>query len=156
MKIDWLVKKDDNWIIATLIKEDGTKINDVSINRANKKGEVFPNFDEIRPGNSIDGTLWQSPSGKWYLFAPKEQSNRKPNMDRIMDKKANLISEAQGEKAKHIAEAQDRSAWMWAKTNATTLIGDSMKDSDNDTITDRILDLATKIYNGEPLSPFNG
>lgn len=84
----------------------------------------------------------------------------KPNMDRIMEKKADSIAMSQDKKAQNIAQAQDRSAWMWAKNNASSLIANqkpsAMDIRSLDEIADMVLDLATKIYNGEPTSPFNG
>ena len=36
-----------------------------------KKGDIFPGFDDIAEGDKVDGRLWESDSGKQYLFAPK-------------------------------------------------------------------------------------
>ena len=47
---------------------------------------------------------------------------RKPGFDRIMDKKAGQIAEAQATKAQSISQAQDRTALMWAKTQACELV----------------------------------
>lgn len=71
IKLDWLEKKDPNWIKATITNEAGAQIKDVSINRISKKGDVFPNFDSLMPGQEIEGVLWQSPKGPFYLFPPK-------------------------------------------------------------------------------------
>ena len=146
-KIDWMEKKSDDWIVATLL-EGTIKHSDVSINRTNKKGEVFPLFDNIQAGREVEGAeIWVSQTGKKYLFAlSKPRGN--PNY------KSNQIAKAQDNKAQQIAKAQDRSAWMWAKTNACTLYGDSMKDYGVEVIAENILTLATKIYNGEPVEPF--
>jgi hypothetical protein len=77
-------------------------------------------------------------------------------MDRIMDKKANLISEAQQRKEQSIAAAQDRTAWMWAKNNASELLaGTFTSEVSNSYITECVIELATKIYNGEPTEPFS-
>src|SRR3990167_4532288 len=69
-KIIWLEVKSPEWKIATL-SDDVAQYANTSINKVNKKGEVFPNFDEISNGGSVKGNLWQSPQGKYYLFAPK-------------------------------------------------------------------------------------
>ena len=148
-KITWAeVKKTGNtngrdWQIMNMTLEDadGTEIKDVST------------FEKVMSGDTIEGEIVKK--GQYLNFEPKKVDNgRKPNMDRLMDKKASQIGEFQHNKATQIAEAQDRSAWMWAKTNASTLIGDSMSSASTETIANRVLDLATKIYNGEPTVPF--
>ncbi len=125
----------------TLTDQDGKDIENVST------------FEKVMTGGTIEGEI--VPKGNYLNFEPKKVDNgKKPNFDRIMEKKSNQIAEAQSNKASQIAEAQDRSAWMWAKNNASTLIGDSMSSASNQTIAERILDLATKIYNGELQQPF--
>lgn len=69
--VDWFEKKNEDWVVLTLSGEEG-KHSEVSVNRVNKKGETFPNFDSIANGGEIEGELWQSGAGKWYLFAPKQ------------------------------------------------------------------------------------
>lgn len=71
IKIEWTENKSSNWKVCTVMNESGATIENVSVNRKNKKGETFPNFDDIAPGREVEGDLWQSPAGKWYLFAPK-------------------------------------------------------------------------------------
>lgn len=112
-------------------------------------------FDVVQNGAVIEGTIEQN--GQYLNFKPATNPNgtRKPNMERVMEKKANMIGEAQATKAQNIAAAQDRSAWMWAKTNASTLLAGSFgKEENNKYIAEAVLDLATKIYNGEPNEPF--
>ena len=76
-KIEKAEKKSDDWLVVTLVESatsgdnEPAKYLNVSINRKNKKGEIFPNFDDIKQGNSIEGDIWQNDSGKWYLFAPR-------------------------------------------------------------------------------------
>jgi len=157
--IEWLEKKNPEWYVMNLKGEDGTSVKEVSVNKINKKGEAFPNFDAIMNGGDVEGELWSSGAGKNYLFAPKPQTNRKPNMDRIMEKKGTLIAESQQRKEKSILAAQDRSAWMWAKTNASSIIASPAYIEKGLTIPeleDRVLKLATLIYNGEPTEPFTG
>lgn len=112
--------------------------------------EGITTFDEVAPGQSIEGNIVLD--GNYKNF--KKDNARKPNMERVMEKKASQIAEAQSNKATQIAQAQDRSAWMWAKTNASTLLGTSLTDKNNDVILDTVIDLATKIYNSEPQEPF--
>lgn len=71
--IDWIENKSNDWKVATL-SEGGLTYDDVSINRVNKKGETFPNFDGITQGATVKGNLWTSPQGKHYLYAPKPQA----------------------------------------------------------------------------------
>lgn len=67
-KID---KKSEDWKILSVVNGAGDLVENVSVNRINKKGENFPGFDEIREGEKVDGNLWESPANKLYLFAPK-------------------------------------------------------------------------------------
>lgn len=158
-KINWLEKKNNDWIVANILNEQGIETKEVSINRTAKNGQVFPNFDTLAPGVEVDGEPWTSQAGKNYLFAPKpetSQSGRKPNMDRIIEKKQQGIAESQERKERSIAQAQDRSALMWAKTNASTILANRTEfaSQSNEEIAYQIMDLATKIYNGDLLEPF--
>lgn len=117
---------------------------------AGAEHESITTFDDVAPGQTIEGNIVLD--GNYKNF--KKDNARKPNMDRVMEKKGAMISEAQDVKAKNIAAAQDRSAWMWAKNNASTLYGDSLYNRPNEDIALLVLDLATKIYNGEPTEPF--
>lgn len=103
-KVEWMEKKNEDWIIATLKSENGVALEEVSINRKNKKGEVFPKFDEIVAGADVEGELWQSSAGKWYLFAPKAVkmavggAYKGQMMEKAMDKKNESIARFQGDK----------------------------------------------------------
>ena len=100
-RIIWLEVKSPEWKIATLT-DDTAQYANVSINKVNKKGEVFPNFDEISNGGSIKGNLWQSPKGAYYLFAPKLAVAGQTGAF-----KGQQIAKAQEKKAEYIATAQD-------------------------------------------------
>lgn len=106
-KIDFIEKKGADWKIATLIAEDGHPTNEVSINRKSKSGEVTQNFDNLMAGSAVEGELWRSPAGKWYLFPSKPQGGANKsfggNVSRLMDKKAENIKEAQERKSDSIA-----------------------------------------------------
>ena len=154
LTIDWLEKKSDDWIIVHTTNENGVVTENVSINRKNQKGEVFPGFDDIAPGSTIEGEPWTSSTGKHYIFAPKPQTNKKPNMDRIIEKKQQGIAESQARKEQSIAQAQDRTAWMWAKNNAAMLVAHHDVYKNNNDIIGTIESLATEIYNMEPQRPF--
>lgn len=156
-KVEWLEVKSPEWKVATLSDEKGTQYTDVSINAVSKKGEPFPNFENISLETPVIGVLWTSPSGKHYLFPPKANVGHSRASGGAF--KTEQIKEAQASKARSIAEAQDRSAWMWAKTNAATILAGTERFKDplltNKQISDIVIDLATKIYNGEPTEPFN-
>jgi len=113
LKINWLEKKANDWILANLLQEDGTEIKDVSINRTSKKGEVFPNFDGLAPSLDIEGELWQSPAGKNYLFPPKPKLEAPAFIRQAGNSafKAKQIEEAQVRTSGFVAKAQDNKEW---------------------------------------------
>ena len=104
-KIKWLENKNPDWKILTL-DDNGTEIRDVSVNRVNKKGETFPNFDEITNAGTVEGELWKSDAGKNYLFAPKPQKAGNGGAFKTMQ-----MEKTMGIKAEHIAHAQDEKAY---------------------------------------------
>ena len=69
-KINWLERKDyqgEQYYDVTL--EDGRK---ARLNEKTKKGEVYPDWENLKPGAEIDDAqLWQSEKGYWYIFPPK-------------------------------------------------------------------------------------
>lgn len=99
--IDWSEKKNQDWVLATLTDASGNKLQDVSINRTSKKGEVMPSFDDIKSGGTIEGELWTSNSGKHYLFPPKPEGVKPPM------RSAGQITKAMETKAQNIATAQE-------------------------------------------------
>lgn len=105
-KIIWLDVKSPDWKVATL-EDEQTQYSEVSINKVNKKGEVFPNFDAIQKGGTIRGNLWTSSGGKKYLFAPKPQKsqNFRNDMKSVMKEKQENVKEAQETKKENIKEA---------------------------------------------------
>lgn len=74
VKIDWIETKAEDWKVAMLTDDKGTSLKEVSINRKSKKGELFPNFDTLASGQEVEGQLWQSTAGKWYLFPPQPET----------------------------------------------------------------------------------
>lgn len=156
--IDWLEEKISSsgtkYAKANVTDETGKTTENVAIFSS------FPGFTELAAGHTVEGIIkekdWQ---GKKSYSLEKEIVVRppgaRPNMDRIMEKKAGLISEAQGRKEQSIREAQDRTAWMWAKNNATELLAGTIPSSyTKEAIAKEVLELATEIYNGEPTKPF--
>lgn len=151
-KIDWCeVKRSGttngrNWKITemTLTDEQGVV------------HEKISTFDDVQNGTEVEGSISTNEKG-YRTFIKVKDTNKKPNFDRIIEKKADMIGLAQDKKAQSIAQAQDRSAWMWAKNNASMLLANSanFKDfTELDEIADRVTVLATKIYNSEPVEPF--
>ena len=100
-KVIWLEVKSPDWKVATL-SDDQQQYANVSINKVNKKGEVFPGFDEITNAGTVKGNMWQSPQGKYYLFAPKLVVAGQTGAF-----KGQQIAKAQEKKAEYIATAQD-------------------------------------------------
>ena len=100
-KVNWLEVKSPEWKVATL-SDDQQQYANVSINKVNKKGEVFPGFDEITNGGTVKGNMWQSPKGAYYLFAPKLVVAGQSGAF-----KGQQIAKAQEKKAEYIATAQD-------------------------------------------------
>ena len=142
VKIDWCEHKTSKngkaYMTATVTDEQNVK-HDVSI------WPDFPYFSEIKPGATVEGNITTKGQYKNLISGSRALN---PNY------KTAQIEQAQERKAQSIEAAQDRSSWMWAKTNAATLIGDSMKSETNEKIAERVIDLATKIHNGELKVPF--
>lgn len=104
-KISWVEKKNNDWIVSTVNDFNGAEFKDVSINRTNKKGEVFPNFDAIMAGHTLEANLWTSSAGKHYLFAPDPKN---ASTGQNGPSSGGGIAKAQERKAEFIKEAQER------------------------------------------------
>jgi len=107
LKITKCTDKSNDWKIVDVETPTGEKTVDVSVNRVNKKGEVFPAFDEIKVDHRLNATLWVSSSGKAYLFEPKPESAPKSNFggsgaSKLMDKKIEAIEKSQDVKSEAI------------------------------------------------------
>lgn len=127
------------WSMTSMTLED----------EAGKVTEKVSTFDAVSPGHTIEGEIIQN--GQYLNFKKKLEVPAFIKKQRA-DVSAS-VEKAQEVKAKNIEAAQDRSAWMWAKTNASTLLAGVIKHGDygsNTDIAEDVLDLATKIYNGEP------
>ena len=120
--IEWLEIKSPDWKVVSLKSPDGQTLTDVSINRKNKKGEVFPNFDAIVQGGMVDGNYWRSDAGKNYLFAPDPEGPKgvvggKGNIGRAMERKEQSIEKFQDNKEEGIKTSSTlRDAVILAKT----------------------------------------
>ena len=113
-----------------------------------------PFYTQIAPGAEIEAEVKKSPDGKYTNLVGANTGSRGAGIQAM---KTAQIEHAMDKKAQQIAVAQDRSAWMWAKTNASTLIAnnENYRAYPIHKIADEVIELATKIYNGEPLVPFN-
>ncbi len=132
------------WKITTLTLKD-------------EQGLVIENvdtFDEVINGETIEGVVVDGQYGKNFKMN-KPSNGAKPNMERVMEKKASLIGEAQNVKAQNIAAAQDRSEMMWAKNNASILVAHhpAFKDLDITEIESTVVKLANQILHAT-LAPF--
>lgn len=115
LKIEWIETKSPDWKVATLKDSDGLPYDDASINRTDKKGRVFPNFDNLMAGQEIEGNPWKNPtSGKWAIYPPDEQKDATTGKFGRSGGMAMMK-----EKAKNIEEAQERKAESIAFFNAT-------------------------------------
>jgi len=127
VKIEWAESKNEGWKVCT-VNDNGQTITDVSVNRVNKKGETFPNFDDIKPGFEVECELWKSPAGKTYMFAPRPQSAPKTGGGAG-------IKVAMAEKAKAIEHSIDRkdNSILLSSTfrDATILTSAQMKGGEN-------------------------
>jgi len=108
--INKLEKKNNDWIIADLTNAQGQTQYGVSINRTSKDGKVFPNFDGLKVGGSVDGNFWASPAGKKYLFAPDElrgapQNFKGAGVAKNMERKEQSIEKFQDNKEHSIMVA---------------------------------------------------
>lgn len=110
IKINWIEKKSDTWKVAT-VEVEGQTYKDVSINRTDKNGRLFPNFDGLAAGMEIEGTLYTNKmSGKHSIYPPREQTNAggayrgsgKPSIVQAMQKKDESIAKFQGNKEESI------------------------------------------------------
>ena len=68
--------KSTDWKLLSITNAAGDLVEEVSANRIGKDGTVFPDFDDIDVGSTLEGKLWQSPKGKWYLFPPKDSPKK--------------------------------------------------------------------------------
>lgn len=159
-KIEWMEKKTSaggkEYAKTTVTNEANETKENVAI------FGTFPGFAELMPGHLVEAELVEKDyngSKSYSLFPPKPAGGGRGgmNMDRVMEKKANLIGEAQSRKEQSINAAQDRSAWMWAKNSAANLIASEKyleKNLGIAELADRVNKLATEIYLMEPTKPF--
>lgn len=141
-----------DYIRATLKDEESeTEIPNVSI------WSDFPNFEAITGFDTVvEGEIVEK-NGFKNLKAPyAPRAGGKANFNGLMEKKNESIEKFQDKKSAQIEKAQDRSALMWAKVGAAELIAHhpAFKNLTVNEIDIALDDLTTKIYNGEPSTPF--
>lgn len=129
--------KGDDYKMVEL--EDGKKFN--IFKHHSRYDEMSPEID-ISPDDLIK-------DGKWLNL---KDPNEKPKTGGY---KTNQIREAQTNKANQISKAQDRTAMLWAKVNASTLVAHhpAYKELSIEEVERKISELASKILNDE-LQPF--
>lgn len=163
-KVNWMENKKSKdgkeYIKATLDSETNERF----------EASVWPDFSQyskMAPGATVEGVIRVKGEYKNLVdgnLGPKPESLRHgAPRGQYGGFKTQQVKELMQDKNRNIEAAQDRSAWMWAKTNAAQLLaGKSNADmkikSDLMTlegISDAVLNLATLIYNGEPTEPFS-
>lgn len=122
-KVNWFAEKTSSkgtkYAKVTLESVEGGIIEDVAIFSS------FPDFANIMVGSEVEGNLIEKDyngSKSYSLEAEKSIGGKKPNFDRIIEKKQAGIAEAQSTKANNISEAQSRNEIMWAKRSASEII----------------------------------
>lgn len=107
-KITWIENKTPDWRVANVTDLAGVETKDVSVNRVNKKGEVFPNWEGVTLEATIEADLWVSTAGKAYLFAPRPQNAptgggfRAQQMEKAVARKESFIEKTVNEKEEGI------------------------------------------------------
>lgn len=105
-KITSVTSKSADWKIIAVTAEDGYPTDPVSVNRTDRNGRAFPNFDSLAVGMTIEANLWKSPTGKWSAFPPDAPQTRNfasggtksGNMTKVMEQKQEGIKMAQENK----------------------------------------------------------
>lgn len=152
-KINWIEKKTsqktgkDYWVMTLVDLETQKETSNVSTFEGS-----------YQPAQEIEGKIVQNGNFlNWKAKLEAPEFIKKAPSSYMMDKKKEAINEAIDKKSSNIKEAQDRSAWMWAKTNASTLLSQHplIKELALDEVAEQVQILATKIYNCEPIAPFN-
>lgn len=145
-KLSSIKKKE--WQDKTFFTADLTDTEDKTEEIAFWKGEINLETKELT------GDIYTNDKGK-RVFKSPTQSAGKPNMERVMEKKAGMIGEAQAVKAQNVSEAQSRNEAMWAKYGACEMIAHHpmFKDLTESELLNKIHILASKIKN-DTLDPF--
>jgi hypothetical protein len=153
--IDWSEEKTTStgkpFKKVTAVDEDGKKVD------ANVWSDA-PFFAQVAPGATVEAELKVSADGKYTsLQGPKTERTGASAYSRTPKVDVAGHLEVQKEITRNVVAAQDRTAWMWAKNNAAMLVANhqAYKFYSEEKVLDLVEDMATKIYNFEPLTPFN-
>lgn len=104
LKITSVQNKTNDWKVVGYETPEGGVVAEASINRTDKSGVPFPDFDGIVVGREIDGNPWRNPTnGKWSIFPPKPASTGSFKrsggaITKAMEKKEESISKFQDNK----------------------------------------------------------
>jgi hypothetical protein len=113
--------KSNDWKVVTVMGIDNIEVSNASVNRTNKKGETFPNFDTVKVGATIEANAWTSDAGKNYLFPPKAKTSyaKKPftSNQKAVSESVKVAQQAKEESIKISSTIRD--AVMIATTMAT-------------------------------------
>lgn len=120
LKITKCEVKSNDWKVVDCENPTGEKTVNASVNRVNKKGEVFPAFDDIKVDTRLNAEIWVSPAGKAYLFAPKVTSGGGANRGN-----SGAITKAMETKKENIMEVMDAKG-LAIKTTTTNQLATSM------------------------------
>lgn len=131
----------------TLIGEDSVIIENVTT------------FDKPGEGMKLNGEVIFKEGGKFKNFQSAQATARQDFGGRKKSEEIIQTSQQiQEDISRRVHAAQDRTAWMYAKNNASTLLaakeGHTVGKTIQNIAADVIL-LATLIYNGEPTEPFS-
>lgn len=102
------------WVINTEVMGENGEVVEASIWRDQKDGSIFPNFENLKGGDVVEGNLWTSPAGKASLYPPKASSGSSPRSTnfpaKMMEKKAEQIEHSQDRKEQAIMVASSFSS----------------------------------------------
>lgn len=126
IKITNVINKSNDWKVISYETPEGGVTENASVNRFDKKGTPFPDFDGIVVGRTIDANPWRNPtSGKWSVFPPKPQNDTgyvsdsfRASTSQNYANKGTGMKAAQERKAEMIEKAQDRKNESIAYFNA--------------------------------------
>ena len=135
---------------ALTIKDEAGKPTNVNI------FSDWPDFPNIGPGSKIDGEL--EANGKYMNLKSNAIKERKLGAYNALKSKEIVTGqlEVQAVKTQSIAQAQDRTALMWAKNNASELVANhpAYKNLKDEVEVEMAVEaLASKILNMD-LTPF--
>lgn len=165
MKIH-IVKVEDkspDWKVVGLLNDQNVAVENASVNRVDKKGLTFAAFDQIKPGADLEASLWQSATGKWYIFAPREERPRTGSfkaspgaITKAMETKSANIEKAQENKQEGIKLAsafRDATLLVIELNKRAAFEGEPLGKSELLALHKEIREWYMKAYEGEAHNP---